>query len=141
MSMSEPMLTAEQAAQELGLHAKTLLRYIREGRLRATKVGKSYRIARSDFDAFAGIVSGRAEPGDVARATCVVDIPDLSTDRAERLATFLQAMAMSRDAQTPALHLQTAFDPAASTMKIVVIGSPLDVGRILEMLDVQTRRR
>ncbi len=138
--MSETLLTADQAAEDLGLHPKTLLRYIRENRLRATKVGKSWRIARSDLDSFAGIAAGRAEPVAGARATSMVDIPGLTTDRAERIATFLQAMAMTGDADTPPLHLQTAFDPATRVMKIVAIGSPRDVGYLLEMLDAQARR-
>lgn len=138
--MSETLLTAEQAADELGLHPKTLRRYIREKRLRATRVGKSYRIARSDLDAFAGIASGRTETSDGARATSMIDVPGLTVERAERIATFLQATAMTGDADTPPLHLQTAFDPATGIMKIVAIGAPRDVGYLLEMLDVQVRR-
>jgi len=132
--MADVLVTVEQAAEELNLHSKTVLRYIRDGRLPATRVGKSYRIARAKLDAFAGVASGKSGNGVHARATCIVDIPGIAVEGAERMATFLHSIAMAGDAETPPLHLQTAFDPPAGSMKVVVIGSPSDVGRLLEML-------
>jgi len=139
--MSDVLVTVEQAAEELNLHPKTVLRYIRDGRLPATRVGKSYRIARAKLDAFAGIASGKPESGAGARATCIVDIPDIAVDVAERTATFLHSIAMAGNAGTPPLHLQTAFDPPARSMKVVVIGNPSDAGKLLEMLQLQLRPR
>lgn len=139
--MSENLVTVDQAAVELNLHPKTVLRYIREGRLPATRVGKSYRIARSRLDAFAGIAGGQQGAAAEARATCIVDIPDIALEKAERIATFLQAVALTGDADTPPLHLETVFDPQAKKLKVVLIGNPSDVGRILEMLQLQRGNR
>jgi excisionase family DNA binding protein len=139
--MSDILLSVEQAAEELNLHPKTVLRYIRDGRLPATRVGKSYRIARGKLDVFAGIASGKAEMAQAARATCIVDIPAIVAAQAERLATLLQAAALSGDAGTPPLHLETAFDPQAESMKVVVIGIPTDVGKLLGMLHLQLTDR
>lgn len=139
--MSDILVTVEQAAEQLNLHPKTVLRYIRDGRLEARRIGKSYRIARNNLDAFAGVASGRAEMRAGVRATCIVDIPDVAVERAERLATFLHAMAMTGDADTPPLHIETAFDPVAKAMKVVLIGNPADVGKLLEMIELQMRGR
>lgn len=136
--MTETLLSVDQAAEQLKLHPKTVIRYIRDGRLPATRIGKSYRIEQARLDAFAGVASGHAT-SDV-RATCVVDIPDITLQRAERLATFLGAAAMTGDASTPALHLSTAFDPATATMKIVLIGIPSDTAGLLQMLQLQLSR-
>lgn len=142
MLLSLPSLvTVEQAAKHLHLHPKTVLRYIRDGRLPATRVGKSYRIARAKLDAFGGAASGQSETAAGARATCVVDIPDVSVEAAERLAAFLQSAAMASPADTPPLHLQTAFDPLTKSMKVVVIASPSNVAGLLEMLQVQMSNR
>lgn len=135
------VVTVEQAAEQLHLHPKTVLRYIREGRLPATRVGKSYRIARDKLDAFAGIASSPTRAAGGLRATCVVDIPDLSVSSAERLATFLQAAALSGPVHTPPMQIQTAFDPIAKSMKVVLIAGPSDVAALLEMLQVQIRDR
>lgn len=140
--MSESLATVEEAAKQLNLHPKTVLRYIREGRLPATRIGKSYRIVRARLDAFAGIAGGSPESAAGARATCVVDIPGVSGDGAERVATFLHSAAMAGDdVRTPQLHLETAFDPLAKTMKVVLIGSPSDVAKLLEMLELQMKAR
>ncbi|MGK9055599.1 helix-turn-helix domain-containing protein [Xaviernesmea oryzae] len=139
--MSHQLCTVDQAAQELALHPKTVLRYIRDGRLPATRVGKSYRILRSDLDAFAGFASGRAEKEMSARATCITEISEMTVEAAERITTFLQSIALTGDAGTPPLHLQTAFDPVAKTLKVVAIGNPSDVGRLLEMLHLHIRAR
>jgi len=139
--MSSPFVTVEQAAEELRLHSKTVLRYIRDGRLAATRIGKSYRITRSELDAFAGVASGHADTTASARTTCIVDILDISVDTSARIATFLQSAAMTGDAGTPPLHLETAFDTSAGSLKVVMIGSPSDVARLLDMLHLQLRDR
>ncbi len=138
--MSDSVVTVEKAAELLNLHPKTVLRYIRDGRLAAVRVGKSYRISRSKLDAFAGVASGKVESSG-PRVTCIVDIPDIAVDRAERMAMFLHAAALTGDSDTPPLHLETAFDPAAGAMKVVVIGDPLDVSTLLQMLHPQLRAR
>lgn len=135
--MSNGLVTVEQAAEQLNLHPKTVLRYIRSGRLPATRVGKSYRIVRAKLDAFAGVASGESETATEVRATCIVDIPNVSMDEAERMATFLQSAAMSGNTHRSPLHLQTTFDPLAKSMKVVLIGSPSDVAKLLEMLQLQ----
>ena len=129
------LMTVEQAAKHLNLHPKTVLRYIHDGRLPATRVGKSYRIARTKLDTFAGTTNEPSEPITI-RTTCIIDIPHISIDSAERLATFLQSAAMSNSPDMPSLHLQTAFDPLANSMKVVVIASPSNAAKVLEMLQM-----
>lgn len=138
--MSEQLLTVEQAAAELRLHEKTVLRHIREGRLQATRIGKAYRIARSSLNSFAGIAAGGPGGEDAARATCIVDVPGVEVERAERIATFLQAVALSGDGEGPPLHIQTAFDPEGGNLKVVIIGSPSDAAQLLGMLQMQLGR-
>lgn len=48
----DPVLTAHQVADVLGEHYKTVLRHIREGRLRASKQGNRLFIRRSWLDEF-----------------------------------------------------------------------------------------
>ncbi|NLT40483.1 MAG: helix-turn-helix domain-containing protein [Clostridiales bacterium] len=47
--MSEEYYTVEQISKMLAIHPKTVQRYIREGRLRAAKIGKSRRVGGSDL--------------------------------------------------------------------------------------------
>jgi MerR family transcriptional regulator, light-induced transcriptional regulator len=48
-AVEDPLDLAE-AARELGVHYQTAYRWVREGELRAVKVGKSYRVKRKDLD-------------------------------------------------------------------------------------------
>jgi excisionase family DNA binding protein len=135
--MDKASITVEQAAYQLQLHPKTVLRYIREGRLPATRIGKSYRIARAGLDAFSGSTTDQSEVAAGVRTTCIVDIPELSAESAERLAIFLQAACGARPSDSPPMHLQTAFDPLAKSMKVVIISSPANVAGLLQMLQAQ----
>jgi len=47
--------TVEQIANRLDMHPKTIRRYIREGNLSATKIGKQYRVNGDDLKRFLGI--------------------------------------------------------------------------------------
>lgn len=131
------LVTVEQAAEHLSVHPKTVLRYIHTGQLPATRVGKSYRIVRTELEAFSGMTSSKPETLVEVRATCIVDIVNLSQERAERVATFLQSAALTADSHTAPLNLQTAYDPLAKTMKVVLIGSPSDVSKLLEMVHLE----
>lgn len=137
--MSQNLLTVDQAAALLKLHPKTVLRYIRDGRLPATRVGKSYRIARSKLESFAGAEIAAAESSPGAQATCIVEMPDLSAEEAQRMAAFVQSAAMAAPAHAPSLRVQSAFDPLARTMKLVIIGGLSSAAVLLEMLDVHVR--
>ncbi|PKR87918.1 DNA-binding protein [Pleomorphomonas diazotrophica] len=134
--MANPLLTVEEAAEALKLHPKTVLRHIREGRLEATRIGKAYRIDRAKLDAFAGVAKGSAQPAAGARATVIVDVPDMTVEAAERLATLLGAAALSGDAESRPLTINTAFDPATGAFKVVLIAAPVDAARMLEMIEM-----
>ena len=48
--MEDPFLTVPEIASELGVTEVSVRTWIREGRLRAIKAGRSYRVRRSDLD-------------------------------------------------------------------------------------------
>jgi excisionase family DNA binding protein len=130
--MSEELLTVEAAAETLRLHAKTVLRHIREGRLRATKVGKQYRIHRSDLAAFAG----SPVKADVVatRATAIVDIEDVDAVLLQRLSAVLLGARQGAD-MSARLSIDIAHDPVRRSVKVIAIGSAGDVAMILKLAD------
>jgi excisionase family DNA binding protein len=131
--MSEELYTVEQFAERLKLHPKTVLRFIREGRLRATKVGRSYRILRSELEAFGGLAAA-AEPA-AARVTAIVDVADLTPENAQRLATLMTSVRVGPQAHPEPMTLDIAHDPARRTVKVVMIGAPMDVAAVLQILN------
>lgn len=49
--MTAPDLSLAEAAEAAGMHYMTIYRYVRTGRLPATRHGREWRVARSDLDA------------------------------------------------------------------------------------------
>ena len=133
--MSEEFYTAEQAAERLKLHPKTVLRLVREERLRATRIGKSYRILRSDLEAFAGVGNSASALQTEVYVTSIVEVPDLSADMSNRLTVLMQAMLISRHRRPQALQFNAAYDAERQLQKFILIGTPSDTAELLNSLD------
>lgn len=126
--MEPGWLSVEQVAERLGLHVRTVRGYIRDGRLRAVRIGKQYRIARTDLDAFTGLPAPEARPR--AEVSAVVEIDDVSAALADRISTFLVA-----GAQLQRVHLRTIHDDTRGRLKVVVLGGPAETSDVLQMID------
>lgn len=57
--MQEKILTPEQVAQILQVHPFTVLKFIKQGKLKASKLGRVYRIRESDLEGFLDQTSSR----------------------------------------------------------------------------------
>jgi len=138
--MSQPFLTAEQAAERLSLHPKTVRRFIREGRLKATRIGKAYRILESDLAQFAG---GAPDAGEVpaVRVTSVVDIDNVDSETAQRLARFFPGALYSRDPRPDPVSLQVLYDPERQQLKVLLAGSPSRVAAYLSHIELTLEAR
>jgi excisionase family DNA binding protein len=129
------LYTVERVATLLGLHIKTVRGYVRDGKLKATRLGKSYRIARSDLEAFVG---GPIEPPPTGRRrridiSTVVQIEALSPELANRITTTITAASSASTAPVEAerLHIQAIYDEERASMKIILTGG---IGRVAETL-------
>lgn len=139
--MSEEIYTVERAAERLKLHPKTVLRLVREGRLRATRVGRAYRILRSDLEALAGMRPTRDGAALRAQVTSILEIDGLDLDPALRIANHLQAALLADQARPAATQLNTAYDPERRHLKVVAIGAPADVAALLGLVQLHLERQ
>ena len=130
--MSEEVYTVEQFAERLRLHPKTVLRFIREGRVRAVKVGRSYRILRSDLEAMIGAYG--AAPAAAIRVTSIVDIDGVESERAQRMARQITAARLSGRGHADPMSLDVAHDPAGRRLKVIMVGAPDDVAAMLQLI-------
>lgn len=131
--MTEQLFTVEAAAVRLQLHARTILRFIREGRLRATKIGKQYRILGSDLDALAGISPSDGRPA--ARVTAVVDVPDVDERLLQRMTAAMMGAAAGPGVRENPVSVNLAHDPVHRTLKVIAVGAPVDVAGLLGLVD------
>jgi hypothetical protein len=95
--------------------------------LKATRIGKQYRIALADLEAFTGhkVISnvvnapGRRQPD----VSSVVEIEAVDRDTAMRLTNGLMAAANSpRKSDGPPLRIDTLYDEVRSRLKVIVVG-------------------
>jgi excisionase family DNA binding protein len=125
--MSQVLYSVEQVAQRLGLHVKTVRSYVREGRLKAVRIGKQYRIAREDFEALTGRSGSGFDPDTVRRqrhveASSIVEIDAIGPDEVSRVTNSLMAAAKSRRDGDGPLRVETIYDEERGRLKIVLIG-------------------
>ncbi|AZY48988.1 helix-turn-helix domain-containing protein [Bordetella avium] len=125
--MTREIISVEQAAQRLAVHPKTLLRYIREKRLKATRIGKSYRIAGDDLDTFLGKTPGPATP----RVTSIVDLPGCTAEYAQALTQSLHARLAARAPGDDPVRVDSAWDPVRGELKLIVQASLADTAALL----------
>jgi excisionase family DNA binding protein len=125
-------LSVDQVAQRLGLHVRTVRGYIRDGRLPAVRIGKQYRVARADLDAF----TGRPAPARPrAEVSTVVEFDNVSPTAADRLSTLLVTGAqMPRDTPEP-LRLQTVYDDEHGRLKVIILGGVAATADVLRTID------
>jgi excisionase family DNA binding protein len=134
---AEELRTVEDAAQLLQLHPKTILRFIRRGRLPATRVGKAYRIRRADLDALAGLPPRPAPAPADAWVTSIVDVPGVGPAHAQKWARSVTAALNAKPrGGGGAMRVDVVHEPERSHLKIILTGSPGDAARLLGLVQV-----
>ncbi|MFY1661942.1 helix-turn-helix domain-containing protein [Micromonospora sp. WMMD1274] len=131
--MSNDMYSVEQVADLLGLHVRTVRGYIRSGRLRATRIGKQYRIARADLDALTGRSASPSAPG--AEVSSVVRLDGVDRAAADRLGTLVLAGVNTHHDPDRPLRVQTVHDEERHRMTIVILGDLTATADLLRLLD------
>lgn len=131
------LFTPEQVATRLGLHVKTVRRYIRDGEIEAVKVGKRYRVTAKALEAFSGVAleSDAAQRRPFTEASAIVSINDLTREAADRLATLVVAVAHGRRAADDPLRVEATYYPERNRLKIVCSGDIAATTTMLGMIN------
>jgi excisionase family DNA binding protein len=136
--MSAPLYTADEVAGLLNLHVKTIRRYVRDGRLKARRIGKEYRIARADLDDFAGETHSADTP--VARtrhviASTIVDVDVISPDESHRITTMIMASLNSRKGEPDFPRVDSIYYPEQAKLRVTITASPVLTCELLRMIN------
>lgn len=119
--MAHELYSVEQVADLLDLHVKTVRNYVREGRLKAVRIGKQYRISGEDLAAMTGrpVASFRPEPVRRTRhveVSSIVEIDAISPEAANRLSNALMAVATG-------VRVEAIYNEERGQLKIILVGS------------------
>lgn len=136
--MTPELLTATEVGQRLDLHVKTVLRYIREGRLKAVRIGKEYRITADALRELAGSDLPIATPVVRTRhvlASCIVDVDAISPDESRRVTTMVMAALNAPQGEAEAPRVDTIYYEERARLRITITASPALVCDLLRMID------
>lgn len=143
--MTNPYYTVEQISEMLDIHPKTIQRYIREGKLRATKIGKSWRVTGHDLSIFTEGESSsiKNHSGDTAAyapvtASAVADIDTGTRDNAIRIMNTLTAVSNSKPPEYGPSSLHTQFIEGESKLRVTLWGGARFIGAIMDAIAALT---
>ena len=139
--MSQELYSVEQVAERLGLHARTVRAYIRDGRLKAVRIGKSYRIVRGDLEALMGSAAAALTARPRIDVSSIVEIEAIDREAAIRMTNVLMATANSRPAQDEPLRVETLYDEPRERLKIILVGGLSVVTDIQKLIGVWAQGR
>jgi excisionase family DNA binding protein len=135
---TQPLYSIEQVAERLGLHVRTVRGYVRDARLKATRIGKQYRVTHADLEALIG--TRLAQPAPAARTrhvdlSTIVDIDVVSPDAAMRITDGLIAAAnMNARTGSERLRIDTAYDETRARLKLIITGDLAPVRAMIELV-------
>lgn len=123
--MPQDFFTVADVAKKLQLHAKTVLNFVHEGRLKAMRIGKQYRIAPNDLRAF---MRGTTPPvGDVQHAryieaSSVLNIDAIDADRANLVIVQMQSACEAQLIADEHARVDCIYNAETARLKIIVSG-------------------
>lgn len=126
--MDQELYSVEQIAGLLNLHVRTVRNYVREGRLKAVRIGKQYRIAREDLEAMTGRPASTFESESVRRhrhveVSSIIEIDAISQETAIRLVNALTSMPKGRLESDQPFRVETIYNEERARLKVILTGS------------------
>ncbi len=129
--MQDELLSVDQVAEKVSLHPRTVRRFIREGRLKASKLGKQWRILRRDLDALTGEVSADdTREADRVQVSAVVDIR-VDAEQADRIFTSMLAAVTAKGPEYGMVHYESLYLRDEHKARLMFWGDAAFIGNAL----------
>ena len=157
--MEEKFYTIDQIAEILGIHHKTIRKFITEGKLRANKVGKQWRISGHDLSLFMEdnnvniknnnkLESEKIEffTGDVdsnnktskINVSTVIDINEVDIDEHKRISNMLLALMNSKDSKIRNSTINIKYYKNNKNLKVMLWGDIEFTNAMLDFISTIT---
>ena len=134
--MDERFYSVEEISTILNMHTKTIQRYIREGKLRASKIGKAWRVSGHDLSVFVEGTDKKApaampaaepithdNPFDKIMISSVVDIDVSDMDEAGSISNMLTAAMNAKPAEFGKTSLSTQMIESENKLRVMLWGN------------------
>ncbi|QAA32187.1 helix-turn-helix domain-containing protein [Clostridium manihotivorum] len=152
--MEDQFYTIDKIAEILGMHHKTIRKFITEGKLPASKVGKQWRISGHDLSTFMEknnvnisdkeiseesnidfVTNGEIKDtvNEKVNVSTVVDINDIDKEEYFRISNTLIALMNCKDPKMGKSTVNVKYDEKVSRLRVLLWGN---ISFIEEMLSV-----
>lgn len=159
--MEEKFYTVDQIAEILGMHHKTIRKFITEGKLRANKVGKQWRISGHDLSIFMENnnvnISNKNEVEnekiefstrevDINKRinkiniSTVVDINEVDMDECRRISNMLLAVINSKDSKMRNSTINIKHYQKEKNLKVMLWGDTNFTKEMLDFISILTQK-
>lgn len=157
--MEEKFYTIDQIAEILGMHHKTIRKFITEGKLRANKLGKQWRISGHDLSLFMEDKNINIKNDDKSESekiefsnsdinssnktnkiniSTVIDINQIDTEEHKRISNMLLALMNSKDSKMRNSTMNIKYYKNDKNLKIMVWGDIEFTNAILDFISTIT---
>ena len=135
--MLKDYYTVEQISDMLNIHPKTIQRYIREGKLHASKIGKSWRITGHDLSVFVegdgkDEIGSESQPKRSVIASSVIDIIVKGKEDAVRIMNTVTAAMNAKPSEYGQSSMQSQYIDRENMVRITLWG---DIRFMAVMMD------
>lgn len=152
-TVEEKVYSVEQIAKLINMHPKTIRNFIRNGKLRAHKVGKEWRVSGHDLSVFVEgnshsepvgdetpIITPAARPVDAGgeaalpkvAVSAVVDVAIESAGEYQRLSSMLLAVLNTHDPDRGRSAVSMRYFEREQRLKVMIWGAPAFVNGMID---------
>ena len=141
MNEHKDFYSPEQVATLLDLHVRTVRRFIREGKLKATRIGKQYRVNTRDLSEFVGSDNTGHTFNAVNRqrhviVSTTVDIDAIGKEETYRISTSLTGAFNSAREKGSGKRLECIYYEEQGRLRIVINADLESTHAILGLISV-----
>ncbi|HLJ47610.1 MAG TPA: helix-turn-helix domain-containing protein [Bryobacteraceae bacterium] len=142
--MPQKLYSVEEVAGLLGLHVKTVRNYVREGHLKAVRIGKQYRVSAEDLERMTGRPPIEAEPVVRERqvdVSSIVEVDAIGPEEVIRLSNALTSAPKSRPREDEPLRIETIYNEERARLKIMLSGGVSTISSLLQFIGFYLERK
>jgi excisionase family DNA binding protein len=140
--MDISILTVEDVSAFLNLKETTIRKFIRDGKLKAQKIGKQWRISKEHLDTFVGRDAIKTPPPEREteiddaddrhiHVSTVIDLTGVDRAEADRLSASIVAVLNGKDASYGNVRFDYVFYGEERKARFLLWGDPKFIGELL----------
>lgn len=151
--MDKELLTVEEVSGILGVHPITIRRYIKDNKIKASKIGGQWRITSSDLKEFMCVdnfndrvaknsasaleefVQGKKYNNKTLESCVILNYHVASADKATPLCEKIISRVNSEHSNQSGINFQYYYMEEEKNARIIIYGKPRFLGKILCDLD------